>query len=98
MKVRVKLLADDVWTAEKDKTDFLSVGIDICNQLYLKKWPIYLPMVPMSNIKQKYDKWGYVRKLKKIEICEIFDGWSEYCINRKISINSILMNIWFIFW
>ena len=74
MKVCVKLLADDVWTAEKDKTDFLSVVIDICNQLYLKKWPIYLPMVPMSTIKLKDEKWGYLRKLNKSKY-EIFYSW-----------------------
>ena len=36
MRVCVKLLADDVWAAEEDKTVFLSVGVDIFNQLYLK--------------------------------------------------------------
>ena len=36
MDVRVKLLADDVWAAEDDKTGFLSVGVDIFDQLYLK--------------------------------------------------------------
>ena len=35
MKVCVKLLADDVWAAEEDKTGFLSVGVDISDQLYL---------------------------------------------------------------
>ena len=28
MDVRVELLADDVWVAEDDKPDFLSVGVD----------------------------------------------------------------------
>ena len=28
MDVCVKLLADDVWAAEDDKTGFLSVGVD----------------------------------------------------------------------
>ena len=36
MDVRVKLLADDVWAAEEGKTGFLSVGVDIFNQLDLK--------------------------------------------------------------
>ena len=36
MNVRAKLLADDVWAAGDDKTGFLSVGVDIFNQLYLK--------------------------------------------------------------
>ena len=45
----VKLLADDVWAAEDDKTGFLIVGMDIFDRLYLKKRPISLPMVPMST-------------------------------------------------
>ena len=36
MMVHVKLLADDVWAAEEDKTGFLSVGVDIFDRLYLK--------------------------------------------------------------
>ena len=36
MDVRVKLLADDVCVAENDKTCFLSVGVDIFDQLYIK--------------------------------------------------------------
>ena len=54
--VRVKLLVYDVWFAEDDNTGFLSVVVDIFDRLYLKEWPIYLPMVPMSSIKQIYDK------------------------------------------
>ena len=30
----IKLLADDVWAAEDDKTGFLSVGVDIFDWLY----------------------------------------------------------------
>ena len=30
----IELLADDVWAAEDDKTGFLSVGVDIFDQLY----------------------------------------------------------------
>ena len=56
INVRVELLADDVWTAEDDKTDFFEV--DISDQLFLKKQPIPLPMLQISTIKQKYDKWG----------------------------------------
>ena len=40
MNVCVELLADYVWAAEYDKTDFLSVGVDIYDRLYLKEWPI----------------------------------------------------------
>ena len=72
MKFCVKLLADDVWGAEEDKTGFLCARVDIFDQIYLKERPISLPMVTMSTIKQKYDKWGYVRKINKIEICEYF--------------------------
>ena len=36
MDVCVELLADDVWSDEDDKTGFLSVGVDIFDQLYLK--------------------------------------------------------------
>ena len=34
MNVPVKLLADDVWSAEDDKTGFLSVEVDSFYQLY----------------------------------------------------------------
>ena len=55
MDVCVELLADDVRAAEDDKTGFLSVGVDIFDQLYFKERPIYLPMVQISTIK-KYEK------------------------------------------
>ena len=58
MDVRVELLADDVSAAEDDKTGFLSVGVDISDQLYLKEQPVSLPMVPMSSLKRKYEKLG----------------------------------------
>ena len=58
MNVGVKLHADDIWAAEDDKKGFLSVGVDIFDQLYLQEQPIYLPMVPRSTIKRKYDKRG----------------------------------------
>ena len=48
--VCVELVVYDVWCAEDDNTDFLSVGVDIFDQLYLKERPISLPMVPMSTI------------------------------------------------
>ena len=35
MNVCVKLLADDVWADEDDKPGFLSVVVDVFNQLYL---------------------------------------------------------------
>ena len=72
MYVCVKLFSDDVWAAEEDKTGSLSVAADIFDRLYLKEWPIYLPMVTMSTIKRIYDEQDYVRKLNKIEICEFF--------------------------
>ena len=56
--VCVELLLYNVWASEDDKTGFLSVGVDILDQLYLKELPISLPMVPIITIKQKYDKWG----------------------------------------
>ena len=58
MNVHVKLLADDVWAAEEDKTGFLSVGVDIFDRLHFKEQPISFPMVTMSTKKLKYDKWG----------------------------------------
>ena len=45
MDVPVELLVDDVWTAEDDRTGFLSVGVDIPDQLYLKERPISLIMI-----------------------------------------------------
>ena len=35
MDVPVKLLADDAWAAEDDKTGFLNVGVDCFGRLYL---------------------------------------------------------------
>ena len=58
MDVPVELFSDYVWSAKDDKTGFLSVGVDILDRLYLKEWPISLPMVQISTIKQKYEKWG----------------------------------------
>ena len=49
--VRVELVVYDVWFAEDDKTGFLSVGLNLFDQLYLKERPISLTVVPMSNIK-----------------------------------------------
>ena len=51
--VPVELLAGDVWSAEDDKIGFLSVGMDIFDQLYLKERPISLPMVQISAKKTK---------------------------------------------
>ena len=45
MIVRIKLLVYDVWSAEEDKTGFLSVEVDIFDQLYLKEQPIFLAHV-----------------------------------------------------
>ena len=58
MDVCVKLLADDVWADEDNKTGFFSFGVDVFDQLYLKEWAISLPMVQISTIKRKYEKWG----------------------------------------
>ena len=65
MDVCVELLLDDAWAAEDDKTSFLSVGVDILDQLNLKERPISLPKVLISAKKRKYEKWGQVRKLTK---------------------------------
>ena len=58
MDVCVKLLSDHAWSAEDDKTGFLSFWLDIFDRLYLKERPISLPMATMSNINQKDKKWG----------------------------------------
>ena len=36
MDVRVKLLSDDVWSGEDDKTGFLSVGVDFSIDYFWK--------------------------------------------------------------
>ena len=51
-----KLVVYDVWFSEDDNIGFLSVGVDIFDQLYLKERPISLPMVQISTINQIYDK------------------------------------------
>ena len=58
MDVCTELITNDVWEAEDDKTGFLSVGVDISDRLYLKERQIYFPMVQISTIKCKYEKWG----------------------------------------
>ena len=58
MDVPIELLADDVWADKDDKTGFLSVGVDIFDQLYLKEPPVSLPTVQISTKKRKNDKWG----------------------------------------
>ena len=56
--ILVELLADDVWEADDGESGFLSVGVDIFDQLFLYKLPTSLPMVENSNKNWKYDKWG----------------------------------------
>ena len=58
LDVCVKLLADDGRAAEDNNTSFLSVGVDIFDQSYLKEQSMSLSMVQISNIKQKSEKWG----------------------------------------
>ena len=58
MDVPVKWLAYNVWEAKDEKKCFLSVRMDILDQLFLKKRPIFLSTVSISTIKRKYDKWG----------------------------------------
>ena len=58
MDVCVELLEDDVWSAKDNNRGFLIVGVDIFDRLYLKDWPIFLPMMPQSTLKQKDEKWG----------------------------------------
>ena len=65
MDVCVELLADDVWASEDDKTGFFSFEVHIFDPLYLKERPISLPMVPMSTINLKYEKWGQLWKINK---------------------------------
>ena len=57
MDVHVELLADDKLAAKHDKTGFLRGGVDSFDWLNLKEWPISLPMMKISTIKCKYDKW-----------------------------------------
>ena len=65
--VRAELLGDYVWEAEDYKTGFLSVGVDIFNQLFMKKWPISLPMVPISTKKTKIWQMRISEKAQRIE-------------------------------
>ena len=58
MDACVKLLADDVWSANDYNAGFFSVGVDISYGLYLKEWPISLTTIQISTIKRKYEKWG----------------------------------------
>ena len=71
MDVRVKLLAYDAWADEDDKTGFLSVRVDIFDQLYLKELPISLPMVPTSTIKKAWEM-RIIEKTQQIEMWDFF--------------------------
>ena len=79
MNVCVELLTDDVWAAEDDKTGFLSVGVDVFDQLYLKELPISLPMVPMSIIKQKIRNEDNNENSTNRNM-RFFDEWSIYYV------------------
>ena len=74
MIVRVKLLADDVWAAEEDKTGFLSVGVDIFLIDYIwgnDQFPCpWFKLVLQNKYKINNIMW---EKLTKTEVCEIFD-------------------------
>ena len=79
MDVRVKLLAYDVWVAEDDKMGFLSIGVDIFDQLYLKELPISLPKVKNIGIKRNYeneDNW----KSSTNRNMRFFYEWSKYYV------------------
>ena len=58
MDVCVKLLADDVFESDDDITGSLSVEVNSFDQIYLKEWSIFFPMVQISTIKGKDEKWG----------------------------------------
>ena len=45
MDVPDKLLADDVWAAEDDKTGFLNVGVGCFGRLHFQRRPISLTMM-----------------------------------------------------
>ena len=47
--VRLKLLANDVWEAEDDKTGFLRVEVDSFESIIFEKQPISLDMVQIST-------------------------------------------------
>ena len=42
MDVPVKLIAEDVWVAEDDKTGFLSVGVDSFESIFFVKTTNFL--------------------------------------------------------
>ena len=50
--VHVKLLADDVWAAEDDKTGLLSVEVDSFKLIIFEKRPISLPTIQIIIIKK----------------------------------------------
>ena len=54
--VLVKLLADDVWDIEYDKTGLLSVLMDSFDRICLFKQPMPLNMVQNITKNRKYDK------------------------------------------
>ena len=49
MDVRFGLLADDVWAAEDDKRDGLSVGVHSFDWLFLLRQPISLLKMQIST-------------------------------------------------
>ena len=79
MDVCVKLLADDVWAAEYDKTDFLIFGVDSFERLYLNEQPMFFHMVPNSTKNENMrneDNWenSTHRNMR------FFYEWSKYYV------------------
>ena len=79
MDVRVKLLADDVWASEDDITSYLSVEVNSFDQLYMKEWTIYLPIVQISTIKEHMineDNWENSTNWNM----SFLNEWSKYIV------------------
>ena len=63
-----------------------------------------MPVVPISTIKRKYDKWGYVGKLKKLKYVKILMNDQNIMLGYPPSMEKlgksknvnqlILMNVW----
>ena len=80
MNVRVKLLADNVWVAEVDKTFFLSVGANISESIILVRTINFLAYGANEYYKTKIREMRIIEKTHQIEIWDMFNEWSKYYV------------------
>ena len=75
----VELLTDDVWSAEDDKTGFLSVEVNSFDRLYLKNNQFTFPWYKLV-LKKKKRKTRISEKAQQIEIWDFWWTIKIFCL------------------